>query len=98
MMVGTKLKEIRKRKGITLKDLSSACGLSTAYISNLERFGIVAQGTLIMDIAGSTYTLYEGDSIYIPAYTPHKYKNIGEIDCITYWSICRNDKERADEL
>jgi transcriptional regulator with XRE-family HTH domain len=35
--IGTKMKEIRKVKGITLKTLSEYTGLSIGYLSNLER-------------------------------------------------------------
>lgn len=35
--VGQKIKEIRKLKGMTLQQLSTASGLSSAYLSNLER-------------------------------------------------------------
>lgn len=37
MDIGSKIKEARTKKGITLKELSRQCGLSTGFLSQLER-------------------------------------------------------------
>jgi transcriptional regulator with XRE-family HTH domain len=37
MLVGKKLKEDRKKKGLTLKDLSEQTGISISLLSNIER-------------------------------------------------------------
>ena len=36
MDVMSRIKEIRKTKGITLRELSSLCGYSTSYLSDVE--------------------------------------------------------------
>lgn len=169
--VGNRIKEIRKEKNITLQDLAEKSGLSTGFLSKVERnlnspslanlykicqalhiqvndlleekknydismkkaarpvifdyegilrneaasegrhfikgtiltmikgglehhsaghfydeLGIVLQGSCQFRIDDRTYILEEGDSIYIEANTPHKFKKLSKEDCITFWA------------
>jgi len=50
-----------------------------------DEMGIVVQGSMEITIDEKIYTLYEGDSFYICANTPHSMSNSSEEDCISYW-------------
>lgn len=43
-----------------------------------EEFEYVIQGTFEVEWNGKTYTLQEGDSLYIDSSKPHRWKNAGE--------------------
>mgnify|MGYP000957600693 CR=1 FL=1 len=55
-----------------------------------DEFGIVAEGTIKIDINGEEYVLNKGDSIYIYAHTPHKFSCLSQEDCISYWTFIEN--------
>lgn len=55
-----------------------------------EELGIVLSGSLEITVEDETFTLNEGDSIYIDANVPHKYRNTGEFDCVTLWVVKTN--------
>lgn len=50
-----------------------------------DELGIVVQGSMEISIGTNIYTLYEGDSFYICANTPHSMSNSSGEDCISYW-------------
>jgi len=52
-----------------------------------EECGMVISGSMQIELEDKNYTLHEGDSIYFPSETPHRWKNIGEIDCVSIWAI-----------
>ncbi|NLA27975.1 MAG: cupin domain-containing protein [Firmicutes bacterium] len=54
-----------------------------------EEFGLVLSGTLEITVEDETFTLNEGDSIYIDANVPHKYRNAGKSECVTLWVVQR---------
>jgi len=56
-----------------------------------DEFGIVLEGVMEVAVENETYTLEEGDSIYINAFLPHKYRNIGDKNCISLWVVQGND-------
>ncbi|EJP6471611.1 helix-turn-helix domain-containing protein [Clostridium sp. FAM 1755] len=57
----------------------------TSWGHNYDELGIVAKGTLEIQMNSQTYTLHEGDSIYVNKFTPHRYKNPCEEINVTYW-------------
>ncbi|NFN88656.1 helix-turn-helix domain-containing protein [Clostridium sporogenes] len=57
----------------------------TSWGHNYDELGIVAKGTLEFQMNSQTYTLHEGDSIYVNKFTPHRYKNPCEEINVTYW-------------
>ncbi|MDK2986561.1 MAG: hypothetical protein PWQ96_2205 [Clostridia bacterium] len=52
-----------------------------------DELGIVLQGTLEIVLDDKTYILNEGDSIYIEANHPHRYRNIGKDQCICFFVL-----------
>ncbi len=50
-----------------------------------DELGIVVQGSMEISIGTNMYTLYEGDSFYVRANTPHSMSNCSGEDCISYW-------------
>lgn len=172
MLIGNKIKRLRKGRGMTLQDASRKTGLSVGFLSNLERdmtsptidqleiiaqlynitmpelvaepqsfqpvvrkeeraqagldsssiryelttsrglpmrglcitfapeffgdeqswghlndwYGIIIEGVLQMEMNGNKYTLNEGDAVYIPAQTPHRYHKLNEGPCVSYWT------------
>lgn len=54
-----------------------------------EEFGLILAGSLDITVEDETFTLNEGDSIYIDANVPHKYRNNGESECVTLWVVQR---------
>lgn len=51
-----------------------------------DEYGIVVKGALIFEIEGETFLLQDGDAIYVKARTLHKWRNVGEGECISYWT------------
>lgn len=61
-----------------------------SYGHSSDEIGIVVKGTMQMEVEGKQYIINEGDTIYIKANVPHKYKNIGSGQCISYWVLIGN--------
>ena len=176
--IGKKLRDIRKRNGITLNELAIKTGLSISYLSLLERginsptianlqnvcsnlnitmtdlliesendnkllirknerrkifedepgvlyeavtegarniesicmtvydniihesephitdeFGYLCTGSLQIIFENEVIELYEGDALYIPANTPHSYKNTGIIPSVSIWAYHKKPVE-----
>lgn len=167
--IGQNIKIFRKKKGLTLNELSKRCGLSVSYLSLLERdmnnptlssiqsictalnislaelfadvqsnrlvirknerkmlfsehetvlyyslsdnswpmtmftmevldnaehishkhvfteMGLVIKGSMIMTINDISTEVFEGDSILIPANSPHQYTKTSECECLSVW-------------
>ena len=176
MQVGAKLKNLRKQKSVTLKQMAERTGLSIGYLSNIERdltsptldhmeaitkalntplasvleaplqhtvvrkeervliydiperakweyvvdpsrsltgicttlaphgepmtswghnfdeVGIVAEGEVLITMAGSQYRLHAGDAIFVPHNTGHTAENDTDEVCICYWVSPSSDK------
>lgn len=52
-----------------------------------EDFGYVIKGKLFYVIGDESFTLEEGDAIYFDSTIPHRYKNIGDTECISLWVV-----------
>lgn len=52
-----------------------------------EEFGYILKGKMEIEVAGETYLLEEGDSIYIEEYVPHRYRNAGPEECVSLWVV-----------
>ena len=50
-----------------------------------DELGIVASGSMEMCLAGKTYLLQPGDSVFIPTGTMHSARCSGEQPCESYW-------------
>ena len=51
----------------------------------VDEIGYVIQGRLQISIGADAYVLEEGDSFYIKAFQPHRFKNVGDVICISIW-------------
>lgn len=61
-------------------------GTEVSWGHDTDEFGVVTQGTMVFEIDGETYVLEPGDTIYIKAGIPHKWKKVGEEACVSYWT------------
>ncbi|MBC7088021.1 MAG: cupin domain-containing protein [Tissierellales bacterium] len=52
-----------------------------------EECGYIIEGKLLIKTAKGDFALNEGDSIYFDSTVPHRYVNIGEVDCISVWAM-----------
>ncbi len=60
-----------------------------------DEFGIITEGKVLVRITGNEYVLEPGDSVYIPAHTPHNIRNVGDLDAVSYWSFVRKSPEAS---
>ncbi len=52
-----------------------------------EECGIVLEGCMLVKWGDMEYTLEEGDSIYFDSDVPHRYFNVGGIECVSIWAM-----------
>ena len=85
-----------KLESTIIKNDSIVGELLTIYEDNFEEevtnghpgrseFGYVIKGTMSFEVAGVRYILEEGDTIFIPAGTPHRYHKVNEGECLSHW-------------
>lgn len=60
-----------------------------------DEFCIILEGTLEITLDDETHILHEGDSIYINAFVPHKYRNAGKEKCVSLW-VSQGSNEPLD--
>lgn len=68
---------------ITIEGNSGFSDMSWGH--TYDEIGVVIKGELEIEVDKVIYILKEGDSIYIKAQTPHRYKNPKAIDSVVYW-------------
>lgn len=56
-----------------------------------DELGIVLEGIMEVTVEDDVYILEEGDCIYIKAFIPHKYRNIGKTTCNSLWVVQGSD-------
>ena len=93
--VGPEIRDLRKAKRMTIKELSLATSLSIGHLSEIER-GIASPSIKTLhDIARALglwigercFTLGEGDSFSFPSTMPHRYRNPGKVEAVVVWVI-----------
>ena len=52
-----------------------------------EECGYVLSGVLTVQLNGTNWELYPGDSMYFKSTLPHKYMNLGTEDCVSIWAM-----------
>lgn len=52
-----------------------------------EECGYVIEGSICVEIDGSSYTLHEGDSIYFDSNLPHRFLNTGDTVSVAVWAM-----------
>ncbi|MCG8484542.1 MAG: XRE family transcriptional regulator [Clostridia bacterium] len=50
-----------------------------------DEVGLITEGTMEIHINNDIHTLCQGDTIYIPKNTPHKYRNPSSETSVSYW-------------
>ena len=65
---------------------------------NKDEYGIIVQGSILMELDGVEYELHEGDAIYIPAATPHKFHKSSPGVCVSYWTIWQGDITKEKDM
>lgn len=66
--------------------------LNISDIHTIDEFGYIISGKLMVIMDNKEYILSEGDAIYIPANTEHKFKKLCEEDCSTIWVYAPTSK------
>ncbi|MBC2727095.1 cupin domain-containing protein [Desulfosporosinus sp.] len=75
----------RKMKGLWITLQHGAVDISRGHSE--EELGIVIKGRLKVTIGKESYSLEEGDTLYIDANVQHSLKNIGDCECICFFAI-----------
>jgi mannose-6-phosphate isomerase-like protein (cupin superfamily) len=65
--------------------IASGSGSGESYSHNGEEFLFVIRGQLEIVIAGQTYSLKTGDSLYFDSSHPHEWKNPGKTETSVLW-------------
>ena len=60
--------------------------VETSWGHDTDEFGVVTKGAFAFEVNCETFILEEGDSIYIKAGTPHKWRKIAQGECVSYWT------------
>ena len=68
---------------ITIKANSELSKVSWGH--NTDEIGLITKGILEIHLDKDIIFLNEGDTIYIPKNTPHKYRNPSEESSVSYW-------------
>ena len=74
MAVGDKIRTLRKRAGLSMKQLAEKVGVSYLTIYRIEtsfELAYVTKGKSIIKHGNKEYTLNEGDLLYYKGETPH---------------------------
>jgi transcriptional regulator with XRE-family HTH domain len=70
--IGRKIRELRKKAGFVLQDLSDRTGLSKPLLSQIEKEVVSPPIATLLKI--SKALLYPGDSLYFESSIPHAYR------------------------
>lgn len=58
-----------------------------------EECGLVLEGALDVSIAGETYRLEKGDSIWFLSTQPHTFSAVGPEECVSVWAMTPPDTQ-----
>ena len=62
-----------------------------------DEFGYISHGSMVMYLDGRPFDLREGDSIYIPAETPHYFRKTSDEPCVSIWCFHNKDLEHDEK-
>ena len=96
-MVGTRIKELRKEQGLSLKELSEKIDISISFLSDIEngksnpsldRLRDIARGldTTVSYLLGESETLNLNEDIIMNLENPHTQEVIKELKDFDSWS------------
>ena len=90
-VLGDKIKQIRKAKGLTLREVAQECGLSAGFLSQVERDGAVPSlaslRKLALALETSLYTLLAADDPTSPIISKSDRKTIRWSDRNVEWEV-----------
>ena len=99
--IGAKLKEMRRRRGLGVRELAARSGISHSSISLIERDRMspsIDTLSAILDALGTTLTGFFSDLQsalpYAPFYAASEFVEIGKVDAISYRMIGVNHPNR----
>jgi len=93
-----KIKEVEFGKGIRMKVLGAGIKMNVLHWSTIdgiespehqhpeEQFGYILKGGFEITVGGDKAVLGAGDSYFIPANVPHKFRIIGDTQAIDIFS------------
>ena len=76
--LGTRIRGLRKRRGLTLAELAAQSELTAGYILS---------GIFELWVGDRHFQLREGDSFSYSSQEPHRYGNPGDSDTLVLWVI-----------
>ena len=76
--LGSRIRGLRKRRGMTLAELGTHSELTAGYILS---------GSFELWVGERHFQLGEGDSFSFSSQEPHRYGNPGEVDAVVIWVI-----------
>jgi len=85
----------RNMTGVCMTVTDSELHLSSAHVA--DEMGTVISGGMVMILGGVEYPLNEGDSLYIPAFTPHSFRKTSRRECVSLWVYNKPTQEGEHE-
>lgn len=73
----------RHMRGVCMHVRDMSEHLSEKHVS--DEVGHVVKGSLAMTVNGTEYLLDPGDTLYIPANSPHSFHKVGEEESVSVW-------------
>ncbi len=74
----------RNLTGVSMIISDDSIHISDMHIA--DELGTVISGSMIVTLNDDTqYEMFEGDTLYIPAYTQHSFKKTSRKDCVSLW-------------
>lgn len=74
----------QKIKATVLTIESDYFGEEISYGHCEDELDVIVEGSMVMTIREQEYVLNEGDTIYIKANSPHRFRKISESRCVLY--------------
>ena len=85
----------RNMTGVCMTITDMEKHLSSAHVA--DELGTVISGSMVMTMGGVDYVMREGDSLYIPAFTPHSFAKTSRKECVSLWVYNKPTKEGEQE-
>jgi len=70
----------------------TSTGIMPSYPSGTEKYVVVAEGELVVEIGGMDHGLMQGDSLFFEANVDHSFENRSKAPCSYYLVIARRER------
>ncbi len=74
-------------KGTCMTISGESEAVHESFKHKYDEFGILAKGTMQIQVEDKSYIMQEGDALYIPANSNHFFKKLGKEDCVYYFVV-----------